>query len=167
MNKTFIFLKKALHIIRLILQCSFYCVAAVLIILYICKIRFFVVMTGSMAPTIPTGSICVVNQNIPFSEITTGDVISFSIDEKMLVTHRVVKIETDGIVTRGDANNTDDLSFVTESCYKGKTICSIPKIGFLVTFFKTKGGFFLIILIFISFLLPGLNLKEKEQHHSL
>jgi len=72
--------------------------------------------TGSMSPTIPTGSAAVV-RDVPASTISIGDVITVRRDSAALpVTHRVVGIEQDPassesrIVTlKGDANSTADL----------------------------------------------------------
>jgi len=72
--------------------------------------------TGSMSPTIPTGSAAVVRE-IPASMISVGDVITVQRDTAALpVTHRVVAVQTDPasaasrIVTlKGDANATPDL----------------------------------------------------------
>lgn len=76
-----------------------------------------VFMTGSMAPTIPTGSAAVVRE-VAAAEIRVGDVITVQREDAALpVTHRVVAIEADPsnpaarlVTLRGDANASNDLA---------------------------------------------------------
>jgi signal peptidase I len=76
-------------------------------------IRLATVLTGSMAPGIPTGSI-VLDTPTPVSQIAPGDVITFVAPEPYtrVVTHRIVEIDRSSgdsiVVTRGDANDTVD-----------------------------------------------------------
>lgn len=69
--------------------------------------------TGSMAPTIPTGSLAVVHE-IPASQIEVGDVVTVDRDGQLPVTHRVTSVAGVGdsrtITLRGDANPADDIS---------------------------------------------------------
>ena len=69
--------------------------------------------TGSMAPTIPAGSVAVVQQT-PASQIEVGDVVTVDRPEQLPVTHRVTSVEPGSsaaertITMRGDANEQDD-----------------------------------------------------------
>ncbi|GAA5147678.1 hypothetical protein GCM10025768_08240 [Microbacterium pseudoresistens] len=89
-------------------------ICLVLVILaFSANITLIMFRTGSMAPTIPTGSVAVV-QRIPASEIAVGDVVTVDRQGELPVTHRVRSVEpgsTDAqrvIVLRGDANVDDD-----------------------------------------------------------
>ena len=72
--------------------------------------RLFAIVTDSMEPEIPSGSMIVCTKPINQSEITTGTVITFKYkngDETILLTHRVVSVATDAdgaalYTTRGD-----------------------------------------------------------------
>jgi signal peptidase I len=72
-----------------------------------------IVRSGSMSPTIPTGSI-VFYRKTDASKVKVGDVIVFSKpgDPTEKVTHRVYKIGTSStgpyFITKGDANGTPD-----------------------------------------------------------
>lgn len=161
-------LKKALHIIYTVLQFTFLLTAIGIILLYLFGIRIYVVTTGSMSPAIPEGSMCIVNHNIPFSEIREGDVITFSAGETMRVTHRAIRIEEDGIVTKGDANNTEDPK-VTPERYIGKTILSIPHIGSVITFLKSCAGIITVIILLLLLMIPTFFRPKTdltEQHRS-
>ncbi|HLT68206.1 MAG TPA: signal peptidase I [Microbacterium sp.] len=70
--------------------------------------------TGSMDPTIPTGSVAIVRE-IPASDIAVGDIVTVDRgDDQLPITHRVTSVgpgatEAERILTmRGDANEQDD-----------------------------------------------------------
>lgn len=69
--------------------------------------------TGSMSPTIPAGSVALV-QRIPASELRIGDIVTVDRAAALPITHRVTSIgdgaapEERIITMRGDANATDD-----------------------------------------------------------
>ncbi|MGO2658589.1 signal peptidase I [Mycetocola reblochoni] len=68
--------------------------------------------TGSMAPTIPAGSLALVRE-APAADIAVGDVVTVDRGEVLPVTHRVIEVVDDsGPVTfrmQGDANAAPDL----------------------------------------------------------
>ena len=117
------------------------------------------VLTGSMEPKIPKGSV-VINQWADQKNLEVGDVITYQhpADKKIVyITHRIVKIDKTGLLwrfeTKGDANPASDFGLVTQAGTEGKVILTIPFIGYLIEFFKTPIGFILLIalplLIFI------------------
>lgn len=129
--------------------------AAILAVLFVIGIRPYAVKTGSMRPAIEEGSLCFINHNTPFEELSEGQVIAFRTGE-MLVTHRIVRIDPNGIVTKGDANNTEDSSKVTKENYVGKNEAVLPFLGRLPLFAQSGSGKFLMIIGFAAFLLIGL-----------
>lgn len=132
------------------------------------NIKSFTVLTGSMQPTIPQGSIIYVQKNSTYDR---GDIIAFENKAKQTVTHRVVeKIQKkDGVFykTKGDANNTADQELVAEKEIVGKNIFSIPYVGKITIFLKTPQGFISLIifpiLVFIGFELWNIK-KEIEKN---
>src|SRR4051812_16967761 len=76
------------------------------------------VLTGSMTPTIPVGSIVVV-QPVDPRTLKVGDVATYQPEpgKPTFITHRIVKIKTDKGVTaytfKGDANPAADIFPVT------------------------------------------------------
>ena len=151
-------IKKILNVISEVLLwvCIIVCVS--LIALKLFGIRLYVVSTGSMMPTIPVGSVCVVDTNVPIESISVDDVISFTVGADSAVTHRAVRIENGGIITKGDANNAEDTAAVTKDNYIGKTVLWIKNIGFVVKSMQTVHGRIVIGVIFlitlISFGIP-------------
>lgn len=77
------------------------------------NITLMMFRTGSMAPTIPAGSVAVV-QSIPASDIRVGDVVTVDRRGDLPVTHRVTSVAPGAsaaervITMRGDANAADD-----------------------------------------------------------
>ncbi len=78
----------------------------------------YTIVSGSMAPTIPVGSL-VIDRTVDASTIRTGDIITFHPprDGQDFITHRVVGFETLSsdsggqvrmLVTKGDANGVAD-----------------------------------------------------------
>ena len=140
--------------------------AILLVILYIMKIRPYVATSGSMEPAIPVNSICFVNERTEFPDIQPGDVITFRMGEDMLVTHRVIEVRAGSLITRGDANNTEDAAPVTATNYIGKTVIILPKLGRILILLRTPVGIItavalILTLLVISFL-PVKKTKEKK-----
>ena len=104
----------------------------------------YIVLSGSMEKEIRTGSVAYVNTKFNREDIKVGDIIAFSVGQSQ-VTHRVVSINDDNTyTTKGDANDTVDLKNVKFKNYRGKTIFSIPYIGYIVRFTQTKLGYCII-----------------------
>lgn len=106
-------------------------------------------MSGSMEPSIHTGSIVTVHQETDYN---LQDVITVQMqnDPSQSYTHRVVeKIEEDttSFRTKGDANESEDADLSQESQVLGKVIFSIPLIGYLANFAKQPTGFILMIIV--------------------
>jgi signal peptidase I len=97
---------------------------AICIAVVIAAVGFHVTLimfkTGSMEPTIPTGSLAVVHE-IPASEIDVGDIVTVDRPGDLPVTHRVTSVSGEGaasrtITLRGDANEMDDAApYVVDS----------------------------------------------------
>jgi len=109
-----------------------------------------IVRSGSMAPAIPTGSVVFIQ---PASSYSVGDVITFGPDTPTSVptSHRIVSIRTENgtthYTTKGDENNAADQSETPANKVIGRVIFSLPSIGYILAFSKTRLGFISMILI--------------------
>jgi signal peptidase len=137
----------------------------------------YVVSSGSMEPTMPTGSI-VYNKPVLPSTIEVSDVITFvpnrSAENPEKVTHRVVEInevnDTRIFRTRGDANPEPDEWNLTEENILGKKQFSIPYIGYALTMLASPIALILLLIIpsailirrHIQTLLEELDEEEEE-----
>lgn len=93
------------------------------------------VLTSSMEPGLPPGTLIVVRPTAP-EQITIGDVVTYQIESGKadVVTHRVLEIvsSTDGtrtFITQGDNNPRADPEPVVDGQIKGTVWYSIPIIG--------------------------------------
>lgn len=105
--------------------------------------EIYTVISGSMEPAIPVGSLVYVQPGAP-EDAETDDVIAFhsSMDTGAIITHRVIKndIVTGQIHTKGDANEKEDLYPVGYDYYMGKVVYSVPVLGRVLAFFVTFHG---------------------------
>jgi signal peptidase len=114
------------------------------------------VLSGSMEPGIKTGSIIAVKPGGDVNRFKKGDVITFKMDEKKLVTHRIIEVNKNGnqisYKTKGDNNNTADLNqILSQNVVAEYTGFTIPYLGYFISFTNTKNGAFLLFI-------PGLLL---------
>ena len=120
--------------------------------------NIYTVISGSMEPAIPVGSLVYVKYQEP-ETIQKKDVIAFygAKDASSIVTHRVV--------TNGDANQTKDMNPVNYNNYMGKVVLSIPVIGGIAQSLTTGSGkialFCLIAFILLLEILGSLLHKVE------
>lgn len=110
--------------------------------------KSFVVLTGSMEPNIPVGSIVYTQKTAGYGK---GDIISFTNEKSQTITHRVTDVSKKNNVvsfqTKGDANNVTDTNPVPSTSVIGKVIFQVPYVGRFIGFIKTPVGFGLIIVL--------------------
>ena len=102
-------------------------------------IHRYLVVSGSMEPSLYAGDMVFVNSNVDFEDVQLGDVIIFQYED-MNIIHRVVdEAIIDGekrLKTKGDNNKNADGYLTTEDNFSGVVVDEyvIPKIGFLIDF---------------------------------
>ena len=138
-------------------------IGGLFLILYACGIVPYVVLSGSMEPTIKTGSLCFINKKAKYSSIKEKDIIAYKMTDGTLVTHRVVSISKNKITTKGDNNEEVDYNPITKSNFVGKNIYWIPKLGFVVVAFQSTKGKIIIITCVVLLLVFGLFFDEKTK----
>ena len=121
--------------------------------------RILEIASGSMEPTLSKNDIILVKVNT--KDIKNNDIISYIGEKDAVITHRVVRIEKDKLIVKGDANNTDD-SPISKSQVIGKVVHIYPHLGIwkrILTEPKT------LILILITFLFfdAALSYDPKKQ----
>ena len=136
-----------------------------LAIYFLGPFRLVAVVSGSMEPTIPTGSLCVINVRRPYEKLKEGDVIVYlRKSDGARIIHRAISITDEGIVTKGDANRIDDGLSTTEENYFGVSLCHIPLLGKLAMKGKTPAGIAVIAVVFVAALVwSAADDKRKRQ----
>lgn len=96
----------------------------------------YTILTGSMRPTLPPGTLVVVRPVDPRT-IGIGDVVTYQLrsGDPEVVTHRVVAQGRDAqgrpvFRTQGDANNAVDRGWVVPAQIKGTRWYSVPYLGY-------------------------------------
>ena len=157
-------MKKVLRLAVNSIITLFIAAAAAVVILMIAGIRAYVVKTGSMEPAIMTGSICLVDQKAKVSDIKTGDIITFRISEKTVVTHRAVRIRDGMIYTKGDANNIEDEEAVTSEELVGKCILSIKGAGKVLKALRSPFGIVSAAMLIVILIAADHILDNDDTH---
>lgn len=128
--------------------------------------RLFVVQSGSMEPAVHIGSVVVTQAQRTY---TKGDIITVRDSARTTVTHRITEIRVVGnqsyYTTKGDANKSADTDVRLGENVIGKTMVTIPYLGFVLNFAKTKNGL-LFLVIFPSLILMYnelLSIKSEAQ----
>ena len=134
----------------------------------------FRVITGSMEPTISTGS-ALICRKTAIDQIENGDIICYRtrIAEiyGSIVTHRVVAVQKDEngtiyLETRGDANVSSDPYYVNSSNLVGKVIWYSEKesvINDMLSFLSGKMGF-LVCIVFPVLVVSGLMMQSAVKN---
>lgn len=148
------------------------CVGAVLLLVMVTfsplkSVAIKQVISGSMAPEIPTGSIVIV-ANVNRNKIQKNDIINFNspTGNGINVTHRVVEIITQAnsvsYKTKGDANDSTDIDIINSEKVLGKVVLIIPFLGKLYKIIKEPLGFIGIIIVPALFIIISefINIKK-------
>lgn len=121
----------------------------------------YVVVSGSMSPTIEAGDVVFVAATAP-DAVETGDVLAFDRvrgDDRRTV-HRVVEVvDRDGqryFRTQGDANEEPDPKLVPASAVIGTVQFWIPYVGWVFSFVDTDAGLVALVIV------PGVLLVVSE-----
>lgn len=129
----------------------------------------FIVASGSMRPSLQVNDIVMVRR-VSESKISTGDIIAFIAEDGSVVTHRVARIAAkDGknyYITRGDANNANDIESVCYENVIGRYSFKLPGGGYFVAAVVSPTGiaFFAILVILICFISICKSSRQAARH---
>ncbi len=126
-------------------------------------IKTAVVVSGSMEPEIEINDFVVMKQP---DGIKVGDIVTYeSADVSHEVMHRIIKTDGDEIITKGDANNTEDKP-ISESQITGIYIGKVPVLGKIISFIIKPIVFIIIVVMLLVWIFwpvkKGSN-KPKEK----
>lgn len=127
----------------------------------IIRYRNYVVLTGSMEPSISPGDyICVRKVNV--DKLKEGDIITFNLNGT-IVTHQIVNIEGDSITTQGTANNISDEPIEKKQVI-GKYMFKLPQVGRLMAFLSSTAGLILVFGIIAIIIFWDLTDPERDKN---
>lgn len=130
------------------------------------SIQLMTVESASMTPAIKRGD-AVLLRPVSISILKPGDVVSYRspVDQRVIVTHRVVQVETawNQVVTKGDNASRADRP-VPASALIGKVDLRVAYLGFVVQFLRSPLG--LATTIYLpAFVIVALELKRLTRHY--
>ena len=133
--------------------------------------HIYSVISGSMEPAIPTGSLVYIKSMEP-EDMQEDDVIAFygARDQASIITHRVVenRVVMGEFITKGDANQTEDMNPVPYENYIGKVVRSVPEAGKVAELFtsrrgKAAAGGVILAAVFLQVLAALLERKRHDR----
>lgn len=132
--------------------CSVGGTALIVLVILLCSLlvfpgafqfRMYNVISGSMEPELPVGSLIYVRESEP-EEVEEEDIIAFFsfTEEDSIITHRVIKnnVVSGTFTTKGDANSEEDPTPVPYDNYIGKVVLKIPYLGKAMTLLTSFYG---------------------------
>lgn len=135
----------------IIFKIIYLCIATYLLIFIptIWGYKPLVVISGSMQPILKVGGI-LYYEEIDINDFDVGDIVAYELNDHT-ISHRIIKIEEDGFVTKGDYNKSVDTYKVKFNQVLGKgTNWSIPYIGYYADFMYSHRSFSCILMIIIG-----------------
>ena len=119
-----------------------------------------VVLSGSMEPTLSVGDLLIFTEQ---EKYMVGDVVVYQ-SGRTPVVHRIVAMDAESVVTRGDANNASDIPFTPDQI-KGKVNLVIPLIGHLFLALKTPVGTLLTVAVALLLMELSFRKERKEKQN--
>ena len=108
--------------------------------------RLYIVMSGSMEPTINVRDAIITKE---IDEPQEGDIIAYE-NENIVTVHRIIKVYTQEnnrlYQTKGDKNNIEDRGLVQQSQVKGKLIYRLPLLGRALIFVQSHLIAFVVVI---------------------
>ena len=125
------------------------------------------VMSGSMSGEFETGDTILIKEIKNEGDLKIGDVITYRIEKKTMVTHRIVNITKIGeklnYTLKGDANNTEDSEKVIFSNIEGIYVRKLKLIGKLINFMQKTYGMVIIFMTPVLLILYVINNEKAKE----
>jgi len=126
----------------------------------------FNVISGSMEPAIPIGSVIYVETVDPV-DLEKDDIIAFYDDDGAVIAHRVTinRATLEEVVTKGDANEIEDFDPIPYSSIVGRVAASIPFIGsFMAIYASLVGKLYLLLTATCGVMLNVLAGRMRDRN---
>lgn len=161
---------KALSAVATVLMLAVVAVALPFSVPKLFGYQIYNVLTPSMVPAMPVGSVIYVARCEP-QALERGDIITFRLSQAtgLVETHRVVENDTQAqqLITKGDANALPDVDPVSYERVVGKVVLCIPALGTVSELIHSAPGIAACVAIFaLAFLLWTLADKSKKRERS-
>ncbi|MFG6318371.1 MAG: signal peptidase I [Clostridia bacterium] len=112
----------------------------------ICGVSILKITSGSMENELKIGDIVLIKES---NDYKVNDIITYNVDDKYLVTHRIIKRNGNNYITKGDNNNTiDDISVQKENI-EGKVIYKFKLLKLLYKYWYIVIPVVILVLIIL------------------
>ena len=118
-----------------------------------------VVLSDSMENTLSVDDLVIIRAA---DDYAVNDIVLYQ-EDSTLVIHRIIRIDGDEIITKGDANNIADAP-INKSQIKGVLVCSIAGLGAVVRILKQPVSVFLILAAVV--VLMELSFRKEKNKDS-
>lgn len=117
-----------------------------------------IVLSGSMEPEIEKGEFVLIKKEENYQ---VGDIITYQIED-YLVTHRIIRMNENNIITKGDANNEEEFNRKDMEII-GKVKFHSKAIGIFITYYL-KAILIMFVLLggIITIFLNKIKIKENN-----
>ncbi len=124
--------RKIFHITASVITWVTLLLAAALVVPKLAGYCPYVVLSGSMEPSVKTGSLAYVSTAKGTWQV--GSIIAYKLSDGTAVIHRIAGIdeETGDYITKGDSNEAADGAPVPEESILGLYVFSIPGVGYFL-----------------------------------
>ncbi len=109
------------------------------------KYKASLVLSGSMEPDISVNDLVILKSTDKFN---VNDIVSYKDESGKVVMHRIIKIDGNKVITKGDANNVSDKE-IDKSQITGIYVCNIKYLGKIIKLIKTPIGLLLVLLLIV------------------
>lgn len=168
--------KKILNALTTIIVVMVVILAIMLVGVRLFGLQVYSVLSGSMEPEYPVGSLIYVKA-VDYKELKVGDPITYLLDEDTVVTHRIIEVLVDEedpntvrYFTQGDANDVPDGASVHYKNIIGKPVFSIPYLGYVSNYIQNPPGMYVAIsagaILILLVFLPDIFADDKKKPKS-
>ena len=130
-------------------------IAALKIIPGFFSYQSYIVLSGSMEPALPIGSVVYVNSHNKSPEV--GDIVTYQMSDSVRVTHRVTEVSENGYILQGDANSSPDFAVVSQQQIIGVYMFHIPMLGYILSALQGRRAIVTLIILIAINLIPDIG----------
>lgn len=105
--------------------------------------RIFRVGSGSMEPNLKVNDIVIIRK---VDDYKVNDIVTYNNNNEEYITHRIIRVNDDEVVTKGDSNNKEDNPIKRKNII-GKLVFKITGLGFITYLFSKPISWVLLFII--------------------
>lgn len=164
--------KKVWNIVTTVLVVLLVIVVLLLVGVRLFGIKPYTVLSGSMEPNYPVGSLIYVKEVDPLT-LKVKDPVTFMLNDTTVATHRIIEVIPDDedptvvrFRTKGDNNKDEDGDLVHSRNVIGKPVFCIPYLGYVANYVQNPPGKYVALgacmVLLAAVMIPTFDKKGEE-----